>query len=116
MTRTKYLALFAIISMIAFVMTSSSVDDIMAIKSQGKNAPGRVDTQSYGSANNHIVCGGSLCSECSGGYEQYIKDNEQGKTIYKSSSQESSTTNTLSQSISGGLLPVTHVIAKNAYF
>jgi len=116
MTRRKYLALFAIIPMIAFVMMSSSVDDAMALKSQGKNAPGRVSSGSYGSANNHIVCGGSLCSEYPGGYSQYIEDTQQGNTTYEPISQKSSTTVTsTSQPVSGGLLPVTHVIAKNTY-
>jgi len=101
--------------MIAFVMMSSSVDDAMALKSQGKNAPGRVGTGSYGSANNHIVCGGSLCSEYPGGYSQYIEDTQQGQTTYSSISQKSSTTMSISQSSSGGLLPVTHVTAKNVY-
>jgi len=116
MTRRKYLALFAIIPMIAFVMMSSSVDDAMALKSQGKNAPGRVSTGSYGSANSHVVCGGSLCSEYHGGYLQYIEDTQQGKTTHTPSLQKSSTSiASTSQSVSGELLPVTHVVAKNAY-
>ena len=116
MTKTNYLALFAIIPMIAFVMMSGSVDHVFATKSAGNNAPGRVGTQSYGSANKHVVCGGSLCSDYPGGYSQYVKDTNQGKTTYSPISQKTSPTVVLpSQSISGGLLPVTHVIAKNTY-
>ena len=117
MTRKKYLALFAIIPMIAFVMMSGSVDDVLAIKSQGKNAPGRVGIASYGSANNHVVCGGSLCSDYPGGYSQYVEDIKQKSyhSTPQKSSQEHSATSTSSQSVSGGLLPLTHVIAKNTY-
>ena len=46
--------------------TAASVDlipDAEALKSQGSNAPGRVGANSYGSANNGIVCGDRLCSE-----------------------------------------------------
>jgi len=45
-----------------------------ATKSEGKNAPGRVGADSYGSKNKFIVCGDRLCSEYPGGYEQFIKD------------------------------------------
>ncbi|MFQ5781879.1 MAG: hypothetical protein ACE5GR_02340 [Nitrosopumilus sp.] len=114
MTRTKYFALFAIIPMIAFVMMSSAVDDVAALKSEGKNAPGRVGSDSYGSANKYVVCGGVLCSEYPGGYAQYIKDTEQGNITYKPTSQKS-TTATSAQTVSGGHLPVTHVVGKDAY-
>ena len=51
------------------LMTSASVaffellPDAEAVKSQGKNAPGRIAVNSYGSANSNIVCGDRLCSE-----------------------------------------------------
>ena len=46
--------------------TAASVDLIPnadALKSKGENTPGRVGINSYGSANNNIVCGDRLCSE-----------------------------------------------------
>ena len=46
--------------------TATSVDLIPnadALKSKGDNTPGRVGINSYGSANNGIVCGDRLCSE-----------------------------------------------------
>ena len=46
--------------------TAASVDlipNVEALKSEGTNAPGRVGVNSYGSANNGIVCGDRLCSE-----------------------------------------------------
>jgi len=49
------------------------------IKSRGSDTPGRVGTDSYGSKNKYVVCGDRLCSEYPGGYEQFQKDNEQGK-------------------------------------
>jgi len=58
--------------------TNYVIEEADALKSQGSDAPGRVGAQSYGSANNRVVCGGVLCSEYPGGYEQYQKDQEQG--------------------------------------
>ena len=46
--------------------TAASVDlvpNAEALKSEGKNAPGRIGVNSFGSANNNIVCGDKLCSE-----------------------------------------------------
>ncbi len=42
------------------------IPEAEATKSAGKDAPGRVGTKSYGSANNNIVCGDRLCSEVGG--------------------------------------------------
>ena len=39
------------------------IPEAEALKSEGKNAPGRVGVKSYGSANAGIVCGDRLCSE-----------------------------------------------------
>jgi len=44
------------------------------IKSAASDAPGRLGTKSYGSANQGVVCGDRLCSEYPGGYEQFKKD------------------------------------------
>jgi len=75
----KYLGLLAILPLFTMALTTSYViEEADALKSQGSNAPGRVGSDSYGSANKFVVCGGVLCSEYPGGYEQYIKDKEQG--------------------------------------
>jgi len=58
--------------------TNYVIEEADAIKSQGSNAPGRAGAQSYGSANKFVVCGDRLCSEYPGGYEQFVKDKEQG--------------------------------------
>jgi len=63
----RYIALLAIIPLFTAGLTTNYFTDAEAIKSQGSNAPGRLGTSSYGSANNSIVCGDRLCSEIPGG-------------------------------------------------
>jgi len=57
------------------------IPEAEGIKSAGKDAPGRLATKSYGSANQGIVCGDRLCSEYPGGYEQFKKDQGEGVKI-----------------------------------
>lgn len=104
MIAMKYLALFAILPIIVLVMTSSTADQVFALKSEGGNTPGRVGTKSYGSSNAGIICGGVLCSDYEGGYTKYLKDREQSdeqvipdapspkSSISQSTSEESTVT------------------------
>lgn len=93
--------LFMVVILLSMTIVSAvdMIHPVDALKSQGKNAPGRVGADSYGSANNRVVCGGSLCSEYPGGYEQYVKDTEKGKTSYKPISQENTTSPKVSSSV-----------------
>ena len=52
-----------------------------AAKSEGNNAPGRLPSDSYGSKNNHIVCGDTLCKNYPGGKEGWDKDQRKNETI-----------------------------------
>ncbi len=51
----------------AIAATIEIIPEAEATKSAGKDAPGRIGTKSYGSANAGIVCGDRLCSEFPGG-------------------------------------------------
>ncbi|KKL69038.1 hypothetical protein LCGC14_2118950, partial [marine sediment metagenome] len=69
----KYLGLLAVLPLFTMALTTDYViDEADAIKSKGTG------TSQYGSATKFVVCGGVLCSDYPGGYEQYIKDKEQG--------------------------------------
>ncbi len=69
----KYLGLLAVLPLFTIALTTNYViEEADAIKSKGTGS------SSYGSATKFIVCGGVLCSDYPGGYEQYIKDKEQG--------------------------------------
>ena len=62
----KTIQILFIMTVLMTSATAASVDllpDAEALKSQGSNTPGRVGANSYGSANNGIVCGDRLCSE-----------------------------------------------------
>jgi len=62
----------SIVFLITIMMTAAIaasieiIPEAEATKSEGKNAPGRVGTKSYGAANARIVCGDRLCSEVGG--------------------------------------------------
>jgi len=69
----KYLGLLAVLPLFTMALTTGYViDEADAIKSKG------TASSQYGSATKFIVCGGVLCSEYPGGYEQFQKDQEQG--------------------------------------
>jgi len=70
----KYVGLLAILPLFTFALATNYFPEVDATKSQGSKAPGRVGANSYGSANERIVCGDRLCSEYPGGYEQFQKD------------------------------------------
>ncbi len=59
----------SVLFIMAVLMTSATATSVElipnadALKSKGSNTPGRVGVDSYGSANNNIVCGDRLCSE-----------------------------------------------------
>ena len=69
----KYLGLLAVLPLFTMALTTDYViEEADAIKSKG------TASSQYGSATKFIVCGGVLCSEYPGGYEQFQKDQEQG--------------------------------------
>jgi hypothetical protein len=57
---TKYIGLFAILSLGMVALAPELIDDVFAQKAEG--SPGQQSPKSYGSATNDIVCGASLCS------------------------------------------------------
>jgi len=69
----KYLAILALIPLFTTGMTSGSFE-ANAVQSQGENAPGRIGTGSYGSANNNTVCGDVLCKDYPGGRADWEED------------------------------------------
>ena len=76
----KYLAILALIPLFTTGMTSNYFTDADAAKSQGSNAPGRVGANSYGSANNSIVCGDVLCKDYPGGAAGWSADKDKSQT------------------------------------
>ena len=64
----KYIAILAIIPLFTIGMSTTYFADVEALKGAG------VSTNSYGSANNSIVCGDILCKNYPGGREGYEKD------------------------------------------
>ena len=57
---TKYIGLFAILSLGMVALAPELIDDVFAQKAEG--SPGQQSPKSYGSATDDIVCGASLCS------------------------------------------------------
>lgn len=51
-----------------------------AAKSEGDNAPGRLSNDSYGSKNNNVVCGDTLCKNYPGGKDGWNQDQRKNKT------------------------------------
>ena len=77
----KYLAILALVPLFTAGMTSNYfVEADAATKSQGSNAPGRVGANSYGSANNGIVCGDVLCKDYPGGRAGWEEDQKAKST------------------------------------
>src|SRR3989338_859774 len=64
-TTLKIIAFLAILPVFTAALTQNYFIEADDEKSAGKNAPGRIGTQSYGSANKGVVCGDRLCSEVS---------------------------------------------------
>ncbi len=57
---TKYIGLFAILSLGMVALAPELIDDVFAQKAEV--SPGQQSPKSYGSATSDIVCGASLCS------------------------------------------------------
>ena len=57
------LGFLALLPLLTFALMENYPSDVEATKSAGENEPGRTGAKSYGSANNHVVCGDRLCSE-----------------------------------------------------
>ena len=57
---TKYIGLFAILSLAMVALAPDLIGEADATKAEG--SPGTVSPKSYGSATDDIVCGASLCS------------------------------------------------------
>src|SRR3989338_3001889 len=62
-TTLKIIAFLAILPVFTVALTQNYFIEADAEKSDGKNTPGRIGVQSYGSANKGVVCGDRLCSE-----------------------------------------------------
>jgi hypothetical protein len=72
----KYLGLLAVLPLFTLAITTGYVvEEADAIKSKGTG------TSQYGSATKFLVCGGVLCSDYPGGYEQFLKDKGQSAKV-----------------------------------
>ena len=61
---TKYIAMFAILPLVAVAMLPGYIGDADAVKAKNDTSVGHLDgARSYGSATQAIVCGGALCSD-----------------------------------------------------
>jgi len=69
-----YLGLLAVLPMLTVAIMDNYPTEVEGTKSAGENAPGRIGTKSYGSANNGVVCGDRLCSEVPGGQAAFEKE------------------------------------------
>lgn len=106
------MAILAIIPLLSIGVTAMYSVEVDAVKSRGENAPGRVGANSYGSANNNIVCGDVLCKNYPGGREGYEKD--QGRlttqpttpsdTEIEGSTETATTTETKTTDVDAGSL------------
>ena len=76
----RYIAILAIVPLFTVGISTMYFVDVDAAKSQGSTAPGRVGANSYGSANNNIVCGDVLCKDYPGGREGYEEDQQSTPT------------------------------------
>ena len=59
-TKLKYIALLAILPLVMIGLSPDFIGEADAQKSQG--SPGKNTNGNFGSATDHIVCGGRLCS------------------------------------------------------
>ena len=62
-TKLRQIGFIAILPLLMVAISPNYIIDADALRSQGENTSGRVGINSYGSANNNIVCGDRLCSE-----------------------------------------------------
>ena len=62
-TKLRQIGFIAILPLLMVAISPNYITDADALRSQGDNNPGRIGVNSYGSANNNIVCGERLCSE-----------------------------------------------------
>jgi hypothetical protein len=69
-----FLGILAVLPMLTVTIMDNYPTEVEGTKSAGSDAPGRVGTKSYGSANNGVVCGDRLCSEVPGGQAAFEKE------------------------------------------
>ena len=69
-----FLGILAVLPMLTVAIMDNYPTEVEGTKSAGEDAPGRIGTKSYGSANNGIVCGDRLCSEVPGGQAAFEKE------------------------------------------
>ncbi len=62
-TKLRQIGFIAILPLLMVAISPNYIIDADALRSQGENTSGRVGINSYGSANDNIVCGDRLCSE-----------------------------------------------------
>ena len=62
-TKLRQIGFIAILPLLMVAISPNYITDADALRSQGENTSGRVGINSYGSANNNVVCGERLCSE-----------------------------------------------------
>jgi len=62
-TKLRQIGFIAILPLLMIAISPNYIIDADALRSQGDNNSGRLGINSYGSANNNIVCGERLCSE-----------------------------------------------------
>ena len=62
-TKLRQIGFIAILPLLMVAISPNYIIDADALRSQGENTSGRVGINSYGSANNNIICGDRLCSE-----------------------------------------------------
>ena len=87
----RYIAILSLIPLFTAGIASNYFIEADAAKSQGVNAPGRLGIQSYGSENNHIVCGGVLCVDYPGGKSGWEADQGKITTKVPQSNQKTTT-------------------------
>ena len=89
----KYLAILSLIPLFTAGLASNYFTEAdAATKSQGSEAAGRVGVNSFGSANNGIVCGDVLCKDYPGGKAGWEADQGKSKTTVIPQSTEKTTT------------------------
>ncbi|MFB5597642.1 MAG: hypothetical protein ACE5RJ_01310, partial [Nitrosopumilaceae archaeon] len=83
----KYLGLLAILPLLTVAITTDYTPEAEALKSKGKDTPGRGGADSYGAATKGIVCGDKLCSEIPGGYAAWKEQQAKSSRIGTATTQ-----------------------------
>jgi len=85
--------MLALLPLFTASIASNYVTEADAVtKSKGSQAPGRVGANSYGSANNGVVCGEVLCKDYPGGKAGWDADQEKVTAKVSQSTQKTTTT------------------------